>query len=211
IYGIPEARTMFRGTYRWPGWCETLKKIGEWGLLDAKESDWTGLTRRSFLARTAGLIDTADIRSALAARWEIDPGAKLLDRMAWLGLFEDSPLPGTSGSPLDVLEKMMLAKMQYAPGERDMIVLRHEFQAAYPDGSAERITSTLVDYGIPGGDSSMSRTVGLPAAAAVNLVLEGRLNQAGVLIPVIPSLYAPILFELKSRGIVFHEERKKTK
>ena len=205
-YGIPEARDIFRGTLRWPGWCETLKKIGDWGLLDAEESDWTGLTRRPFLARTAGLPDGADLRRELAARWKIDPEAKLLDRMAWLGLFEDGPLPGKSGSPLDLLEKLMLAKMLYAPGERDMVVLQHEFRAAFPDGTAERTVSTLVDYGIPGGDTSMSRTVGLPAAAAADLVLRGRLNRTGVLTPVTPDVYGPILAELKSRGIVFREE-----
>ncbi|MCX6565383.1 MAG: saccharopine dehydrogenase NADP-binding domain-containing protein [Candidatus Aminicenantes bacterium] len=209
-YGVPEALDMFRGTFRWPGWCETLKKIGDWGLLDAKESDWTGLTRRAFLARTAGLPDQADLRNELAARWKIDPAAKLLDRMAWLGLFDDGPLPGKSGSPIDLLEKMMLAKMQYETGERDMIVLRHEFRAAYPDGTSERIVSTLIDYGIPGGDSSMSRTVGLPAAAAVNLVLENRLKRTGVMTPVFADIYGPILSELKSRGIVFREEREKT-
>jgi len=209
IYGVPEVLDMFRGTFRWPGWCETLKKIGEWGLLDAKESEWTGVTRRAYLARTAGLPDQADLRRELAARWKIDPAAKLLDRMAWLGLFDDAPLPGKSGSPLDLLEKMMLAKMQYGPRERDMIVLRHEFRAVFPDGTSERIVSTLIDYGIPGGDSSMSRTVGLPAAAAVNLVLEGRLKRTGVMIPVFPDIYGPILGELKSRGIVFREEREK--
>lgn len=211
LYGISEVQTMFRGTYRWPGWCETLKKIGEWGLLEAKESDWTGLSRRTFLARTAGLVNDADLRRELAARWKLDPGAELFNRMAWLGLFEDGPLDGKAGSPLDLLEKLMLAKMTYAPGERDMIVLKHEFRAAYPDGSEEIITSTLVDYGIPGGDSSMSRTVGLPAAAAVELVLDGRLERTGVLIPVTADLYAPILYVLKSRGLAFREERNKVK
>ncbi len=210
LYGIPEARTMFRGTFRWPGWCETLKKIGEWGLLEAAESDWTGLSRRAVLAGAAGLPDSADLRTELARRWALSPNAALLDRMAWLGLFDDGPLPKLSGSPLDLLELLMLGKMIYGPGERDLIVLRHEFEAAYPDGSEERIHSTLIDYGRPGGDSAMARTVGLPAAAAANLVLEGRINRPGVLIPVIADLYAPILFEIKSRGIVFREERTKT-
>ncbi|MBN1939048.1 MAG: saccharopine dehydrogenase NADP-binding domain-containing protein [Candidatus Aminicenantes bacterium] len=210
LYGIPEARTMFRGTFRWPGWCETLKKIGEWGLLDATESDWSGSTRKAVLAKAAGLPDSADLRRELAARWNLAPDAALLDRMAWLGLFEDGPLPASSGSPLDLLERLMLAKMLYEPGERDMIILRHEFEAAYPDGSGERIFSTLIDYGVPGGDSAMARTVGLPAAAAANLVLEGRVCRPGVLIPVSADLYAPILFEIKTRGIIFREERTKS-
>jgi len=209
LYGIPEAKTMFRGTFRWPGWCETLKKIGEWGLLDTAEADWSGLTRKAVLARIADLPGTADLRMELASRWKIAPEAALLDRMAWLGLFDDGPLPAPAGSPLDLLERLMLAKMLYGPGERDLIILRHEFEAAYPGGTGERICSTLIDYGVPGGDSAMARTVGLPAAAATNLLLDGRLRRPGVLIPVQADLYAPILFEIKSRGIVFREDRTK--
>jgi saccharopine dehydrogenase (NADP+, L-glutamate forming) len=207
IYGIPETRTMFRGTFRWPGWCETMKKIGEWGLLETKEFDFSGLTRNGFLSRLAGLPDTSDLRTAMQNRFQLAPDSKILDRLGWLGLFEDAPLDKASGAPLDLLEELMLARMRYAPGERDMIVLRHEFEAAYPDGTAERIVSTLIDYGRPGGDSSMARTVGLPAAAGVNLLLQGRLKKTGVLIPVEAEVYGPILSELRSRGIVFREER----
>ena len=101
----------------------------------------------------------------------------------------------------------MLAKLQYAPGERDMVVLQHVIDAVAADGRPERITSTLIDYGIPGGDSSMARTVGLPAAAGARLVLEGRIASRGVLVPVIPEIYGPILEELRAQGIVFQEER----
>ena len=38
----------------------------------------------------------------------------------------------------------------------------------------EKLTSTMIDYGIPDGDSSMSRTVGLPAAIGVRMILEGK-------------------------------------
>jgi len=207
IYGIPETRAMFRGTFRWPGWCETLKKIGEWGLLETKEFDFSGLSRRGFLSRLAGLPDPSDIRTAMRNRFHLTPDSKILDRLDWLGLFEDAPLAAASGAPLDILEELMLARMRYAPGERDMIVLRHEFEAAYSDGTTERIVSTLIDYGRPGGDSSMARTVGLPAAAGVDLLLQGRLKKTGVLIPVEAEIYSPILAELRSRGIVFREER----
>jgi saccharopine dehydrogenase-like NADP-dependent oxidoreductase len=101
----------------------------------------------------------------------------------------------------------MLAKLRYEPGERDMIVLQHVIDAETADKRRERITSTLIDYGIPGGDSSMARTVGLPAAAGALLVLEGRISGRGVQIPVIPEIYGPILEELRARGIAFREER----
>ncbi|MDH4197986.1 MAG: saccharopine dehydrogenase NADP-binding domain-containing protein, partial [Candidatus Aminicenantes bacterium] len=36
-YDIPEAGTLIRGTLRWPGWCETMLKLGEVGLLGIEE------------------------------------------------------------------------------------------------------------------------------------------------------------------------------
>jgi len=116
-------------------------------------------------------------------------------------------LPFDRGSALDVLEALMLNKLQYGPEERDMIVLQHEFLAADAEGRRERIVSTLIDYGVPGGDSSMARTVGLPAAVGTRLILEGRIRRTGVCLPVHPEIYEPILEDLEAHGIVFNEER----
>ncbi len=98
----------------------------------------------------------------------------------------------------------MLDKMQYASGERDMLILQHQFEAAMPAGN-ERIVSTMVDFGIPHGDTSMARTVGLPAAIAVKLILHGQIALTGVQVPVVPEIYAPVLEELEALGIRFME------
>jgi saccharopine dehydrogenase-like NADP-dependent oxidoreductase len=94
--------------------------------------------------------------------------------------------------------------MQYAPGERDMLVMHHEFIAQYSNRK-EKTTSTLIDYGIPHGDSSMSRAVSLPAAIATRLILEGSIKLTGVYRPTLPELYNPILDELEGFGIVMKE------
>jgi saccharopine dehydrogenase-like NADP-dependent oxidoreductase len=103
---------------------------------------------------------------------------------------------------------MMIERLSYKAGERDMIVLQHEFLARTGSGRTERIVSTLIDYGIPGGDSSMSRTVGLPAAIGARLVLEGRIVLTGVQVPVHAEIYGPILDELASLGVRFEEKRR---
>jgi len=86
-----------------------------------------------------------------------------------------------------------------------MVVMHHEFVAEYPS-KKECITSTLVDYGIPHGDSSVSRTVALPAAIAVKMILEGKIDNTGVHIPVIPEIYNRILDELEEMNIIFKEK-----
>jgi saccharopine dehydrogenase-like NADP-dependent oxidoreductase len=199
VYGIPCARTVFRGTLRYPGWCPTLKKIVDLGLLDLQEQELTGLSFRQFLGKLIGYDGTA-IREATAKRLGLAEDSFILDNLEWLGLFSDGPLPIEKGAPIDVLASRMMEKMRYGEGERDMLVLHHEFVAEYPS-RREAITSTMIDYGIPGGDSSMSRTVGLPPAIGTRLILEGKIARRGVVVPVTPDIYEPVLTELEQLGI----------
>lgn len=203
IYGIPTAKTVFRGTLRNPGWSATLKKMVDLGLLDVDEKELKGLSYKQFIGKLIS-YDGDDIREATAAYLGLEPHSFILDNFEWLGLFSDEPLPLEHGAPLDVLTARMLEKMRYEEGERDMLVMHHEFIARYP-GRQEEITSTMVDYGIPGGDSSMARSVGLPAAIASRLVLEGKITRKGVVVPVTPDIYEPVLAELDDMGIQLEE------
>lgn len=203
-YGIPNVKSMFRGTLRYPGWCETMGKIAELGFLDETERDDLG--GLSFQKLTAKLIGSADrdLKADLVKALRIDPTSEIIANLEWLGLLSDDPLPTKANTLLDVLAERMLEKMKYAPGERDMIVMQHEFTVKYPD-RMEKHTATLVDYGIPHGDSAMSRLVALPAAIAVRLILEGKIDLTGVHIPVLPQIYEPVLAELSGMGVAFTE------
>jgi saccharopine dehydrogenase-like NADP-dependent oxidoreductase len=209
-YGLKQAKTMFRGTLRNPGWCETWKKFVDLGLLDDKEkTGWKGKTYAQ-LTRTLVKNPTKDLRGDLARQLNIPESSEILDRFEWLGLLSDEPLPVETSSLLDILANRLLEKMPYEEGERDMIVLHHEFIAEYPQLPArEKITSTLVDFGIPHGDSAMSRTVSLPAAIAAKMILHGQIKTTGVHIPVLPEIYEPVLAELEELNITFKERTTK--
>ncbi len=103
LYGIPEARTMYRGTLRYPGWCETWQKFVELGLLDLTErEDLTGMTYRQLLAQLVGRLGTLDLRRDLAAHLDLPEDSPVLDRFEWLGLLSDDPPPAPtddSGRP----------------------------------------------------------------------------------------------------------------
>jgi len=206
LYGLHGVRTMLRGTLRNPGWCETLKAIADLGLLrDDSVRPLESLTVAGWLR---GYVPgTGSLRRDAAAKFGLAEGHPVLDRLEWLGLFAEQPVGLALGSNLDVLAKLMLERMSYQPGERDMIVLHHEFRAEYPGDRTETIHSTLIDFGIPNGDSAMARTVSLPAAIAVRLILEGEIRLTGVRIPVMREIYEPVLAELARLGIVCRERR----
>ncbi len=206
LYGIEPTQTMFRGTLRYPGWCATLKKLSELGLFDDKVRD--DLTNMTFSELTAELTDAqsgSDLKAALAAKLNLEEDSFVISNMSWLGLFNDDPLPATANSLIEVLADRMLALMPYEAGERDMLVLYDVFYATFPDRT-ERTTSTLIDYGIPHGDSAMARLVSMPAAIAVKMILTGKITATGVHVPVIPEIYNPVLDELEEHGIKCVEE-----
>jgi len=203
IYNIPETRTMLRGTYRNIGWCETLDKIADLGLLDLEEKSLDNMTYADMMRELVS-AGSDDIKKAVAKFCGIDSNHPILARLEWLGLFDEVMIPSGINTRLDALCHLFEEKMQYSPGERDMIVMHHEFVVEYK-GKKQKITSTLIDYGIPNGDSSMSRTVALPVAIASRLILDGKINLTGVHRPIIAEIYEPILEELATLDISLKE------
>ena len=206
-YGIPETQTMYRGTLRHIGWCETMKKIADLGYLDeTKIDDLEKLV--SYRDLTRKLIKNSknnDLKKDLARYLNIETYSAVMKKIEWLGLLSNKKLPENQHSPLDILNTLAIEKLRFENGERDMVILHHEFTAEYPS-KKEHITSTMIEYGIPYGDTAVARTVGLPAAIATKMILEEKIETPGVHIPITPEIYNPILDELEHIGIVFNEK-----
>ena len=174
-----------------------------WPAAGGRVGGLEGMTYRQFMARLLGTAG-ADVKAEAAAVLGLSVDAPVIRDLEWLGFFGDEAVAVVRGAPVDVLTARMLEKMSYGPGERDMLVLQHQFLAEYPD-RRQHIVSTMIDFGIPGGDTSMSRTVGLPAAIGVKLILQGAITLTGVHVPVVPEIYEPVLDELEAMGIHFTE------
>jgi saccharopine dehydrogenase (NADP+, L-glutamate forming) len=207
VYDLEGVQTMFRGTLRNLGHCATWRAMGAMGLYNDAPQTFVGSTYRSVMATLAGVDVTADVEGAIAAKGGVAKASAAIEKLTWLGMFASTALPENPISPLDALVSTMVERMQYAPGERDMIVLQHEFIAEYPDRK-EYMRSALVDFGVSHGETAMSRTVGLPAAIGVLRILDKTIATPGVLVPVSPGVYNPILDELATLGVRFHEERR---
>merc|ERR1711990_251567 len=92
----------------------------------------------------------------------MDEGAA--ECLKWLGAFGDSAVEAGS-SPVDAFCTLLQSKLDYAPGERDMALMYHEFECEFEDGRPnETRTSTFLEYGSTDGKTIMAKTVGLTVA-----------------------------------------------
>ena len=206
IYGIPEVNTIQRGTFRYKGWCETLHVMKQLNLISYDKIDLKGKSYADFMAMQIGASNSLHIRQKVASYLGINPDSYALGAMEWLGLFSNEPIRRIEDSPYEVTSDLMIAKMELGQHERDMVVMQHTFLAAYPDGSREVIRSRMLDFGTPATDTSVARTVALPAAIGVEMILGGQIVEKGVFRPVLPGIYNPILDELEKLDIRMVEE-----
>jgi saccharopine dehydrogenase-like NADP-dependent oxidoreductase len=109
-------------------------------------------------------------------------------------------------SPYEITSDLMIKMMWLEENERDMVVMQHLFLASYPGGKQEVVSSRMLDFGTPATNTSIARTVALPAAMAVKMILTDRIKLRGVYRPVLPEIYNPILDELALNGIKMEEE-----
>jgi saccharopine dehydrogenase-like NADP-dependent oxidoreductase len=206
IYGIPEVKTIQRGTFRYKGWCETMDAMKALNLISYDKINLTGKTYADFVAALIGADDSSSIRRKTADHLGLHITSHALDAMEWLGLFSSEPMGRGIDSPFEVTSDLMISKMDLGFNERDMVVLQHTFLASYADGRKEIIRSRMLDFGTPATDTSIARTVALPAAIGVEMILAGQITEKGVYRPVLPGIYNPILDELEKLGIRMVEE-----
>ena len=207
LYGLKDAQTVMRGTYRNPGWCDTFKKIVDIGLVDdTPVENLKGSTYKKMMADLTGVDETEDVIEKTAEKAGLSSDSEIIQRLNWLGLFGNEVVPDFDNR-LDVFCQRLQEKLFYKAGEKDMIILRHKFIIENKDQTSDMITSTLIDFGIPNGDTSMARTVSLPLAIGVKLMAEEKIDLKGVQIPIKKEVYDLVLDELEKLDIKMVEKR----
>jgi saccharopine dehydrogenase-like NADP-dependent oxidoreductase len=213
IYGIPEAHTVYRGTFRYKGWCETMDVLKRLNLISSDIFRMGGMSYADMILHQMKNLNpgwtpspVSGIREQIAAFLSISPSDYALDAMEWLGLFREEQMGRSLDSTFEVTSDLMIKKMALGPEERDMVVLQHTFLAGYSDGRKEVIRSRMLDFGTQVTDTSIARTVALPAAIAADMILQGKITETGVHIPVIPGIYNPVLDQLEHMNIRMIEE-----
>ncbi len=206
LYGIPETQTMMRGTFRHPGWCESIDAMKTLKLLTTDSYDFTGKSYADMISMLIGETNATNIKEKTADFLRLPADAHAMKALQWLGLFDNKPMNRQKDTPFEITSDLMIEKMELGCEERDMVAMQHVFLASYPDGKKEVIKSTMLDYGTPDTDTAVARTVALPAAVGVEMVLSGDISEKGVHIPVLPGIYNPILNKLEDLDIKMVEE-----
>ncbi|KAK3823519.1 MAG: saccharopine dehydrogenase [Benniella sp.] len=213
-YNIPEAQTILRGTLRYAGFPQFVKTLVDIGFLDDAPVDFLAessgeIAWNDVVARRLGSSSDAEgdlvalIRQKSSIKGaEVD---RIIKGMKWLGMFSQTPVT-RRGNYLDTLCATLEEKMMYGEKERDMVMLQHRFEVELKDGTRQTRTSTLLEYGVPGGFSAMARLVGMPCGVATQLVLDGVINKPGILAPMSWDLIDPLMKAIEAEGVVCHEE-----
>ena len=202
-YGLKDISDFYRGLLRHPGYCNSIQSMKDLNMLSDEEShNLQDVTYRQFTARVIGVNENTDIRLAVSDKLNLKISSDIIKQLQWLGLFNDELIPMSKGSNADVLLGLMQEKMSYEEHEKDMIIVHNEAIVEFENRIEKRMATMKVE-GRPFGHSAMSRAVGLPAAIASRLILEGAIRAKGVLKPITEEIYKPVLVELAENGYKF--------
>ncbi len=206
VYGLENVETMLRGTLRYKGFCSAWHILVQLGMCDDTVTiPCEGLTHEDF----TGLFlpyENRPVAERLANWFGLELDGPEMVRLQWSGFFSNEPIGLQQGTPAQITEHILNKRWALKPNDRDMIIMWHRL-AYQVGGATHEIQSTLVCTGTDSTHTAMATTVGLPLGIAARLVLEGRIRERGVVIPVQPHWYNPILEELKQFGVQFEERQ----
>lgn len=204
IYNLPHVGTIYRGTFRYPNWCATMDAIKSLGLVRYEKQNFDGKTYKEVVAEQIDVYPK-NVKEKVAQKLKLELSSSAIVAMDWLGLFSNHRVAIQEGSTFDLTTDLMLQKMMLPSGARDMVIMLHAFLVETASGKKEVIKSRLLDFA-HGKNTSISRTVALPAAIAVKMILNGEITEKGVHIPISKTIYEPVLNELEKLGIAMVEE-----
>jgi len=207
-YGLDDISTLFRGTLRKIGFCNTwnifiqLKMTDESYKLENSEN----YTNREFLNSFLHDDNELSVEQKLCKQFNLTSDSEDFKKIAWLGLFEDIKVEMNNASPAQMLQAILESKWTLGVEDKDMIVMQHQFEYL-ENGEQKKLNSSLVVFGDDPRFTAMAKTVGLPVAIATKLILNGEIKSTGVKIPTTKNIYIPVLKELAENGINFVEEK----
>jgi len=207
LYQLKHIKTFVRTTLRYPTFITGWKRIVDWNLTDEKfQYQVKGLSVADFFKMHFTKYDLVEqIHSIRSTALTNEEASQLLNQFQFLGIDDvQTKLPMLEGSAADILQYILEQKLVLKAGEKDMVVMLHELE--YLIGNKlHHIDSSIVSIGTDEQRTAMAKTVGLPLGIAAVLILEGKIKEKGLHIPIKASIYEPVLAELANESLVFTE------
>ena len=152
-------------------------------------------------------LDTLKTNAAATVANKMHEAKLTLKQLFFLGMDDATTMINKSeASAADVLQLSLEKKLPLLPGDKDMVIMVHEIEYLNQGQKWKEIASLLIT-GENDQHTAMAKTVGLPLGIAAKLILNGTIKEKGLLIPVTPEIYEPVLQELTQHGISFQEQR----
>lgn len=206
LYGLDDVKTMIRGTLRYKGFCSAWNVLVQLGCC-SDHRDMNNVEAMTHLDFIETFLTKGELpaEERLAKQIGVPIDGHEMASLRWSGFFTTESVGLDSGTPAQVLEHILMKKWRLREGEHDMVVMLHRVGYVL-DGKQH---SRQVCMTLTGSDehTAMATTVGLPLGMAAKLLMEGRIRQRGVVIPVTKEFYDPILHGLASKGVVFTTQR----
>jgi saccharopine dehydrogenase-like NADP-dependent oxidoreductase len=151
-------------------------------------------------------LDEVKTKAAAFVAHKMHEANLTLKQLMFLGLDDEETMMNRGKvSAADILQYAMERKLALCDEDRDMIVMLHEISYEI-NGKKKEIKSSLVVKGENGTNTAMAMTVGLPLGIAAKYILNGTIQTTGLHIPTIAEIYKPVLAELETLGVRFHEQ-----
>ena len=207
IYKLENVPTLLRGTLRRPGYSRAWDAFVQLGMTDDSFTikNCNQMTYREFTESFLPEDEALSTEAKTAKLLGFNPEGERMYKLRWLGLFDDITIELEKGSPAEILQEILAKKWVLDKDDKDMIAMQHIFEYEL-QGQKKRLTSSMAIEGDDTVHTAMSKTVGLPAAIAVKMILTGVINLTGVVVPILPEIYEPVLKELKTHGVKFVEK-----
>lgn len=206
IYDLKDIPSMFRGTIRRPGFSKAWNVFVRLGMT---EDNYTlesseNMTYRQFLNSFLRYEPNVPAEIKLQEYCSNAADPVVMEKLKWLGIFDERKIGLKNATPAQILQQLLEERWSMDPQDKDMIVMQHEFKYL-TDGVEKMIVSAMAVIGKNQTETAMAITVGLPLAIATKLLMLGKFNHTGVILPTEKQMYEPILDELSTFGITFEE------
>lgn len=205
LYKLENVKTLKRGTLRHPGFCKSWNVLVNLGLTDDINTIKNPKleTYFDFFNYKLNLSDFEKVKKYIKKNFLIESDSKEFKNLKWLGLFSNYKLLNRSKKASHLLMEILKNRWKLKKDDIDIVVMYHSF--IYKENNHfKKKESFMKIEGKNNLETAMSKTVGLPIALLIELIIKKNLEFKGVFLPFDEIIYNPLLSKLEDNGITFN-------